>query len=155
MSPHPHLGTRAASQMLKAKRLETPSTCNVRYFDEQKYPCAFRALGRPTHPAIHLLLTFWSTYLFSSIASLFEWSHEAEEADGSLRSKQVASCCCRSINCFIKLSLVVVKKQKRERSWKENNRFNWVAILNKFAKEISATKHNGTDFRENMFRLAL
>lgn len=44
------------------------------------------------------------------MADLLEWSQDEDDAEGSLRSRQLVSCCWRSINCFIKLSLV--NKQK-------------------------------------------
>lgn len=49
--------------------------------------------------------TFWSIYLLSSMAERLEWSQEEDEADGRRRNKQLVSCCWRSMNCFIKLSL--------------------------------------------------
>lgn len=54
---------------------------------------------------VTMVLTFWSMYLLSSIADRLEWSHDEEEADGRLLKRQQESCCWRSINCFIKLSL--------------------------------------------------
>lgn len=44
-------------------------------------------------------------YLLSSMAERLEWSQEEDEAEGRRRNKQLVSCCCRSMNCFIKLSL--------------------------------------------------
>lgn len=49
--------------------------------------------------------TFWSIYLLSSMAERLEWSQEEDEAEGRRRNKQLVSCCWRSMNCFIKLSL--------------------------------------------------
>lgn len=50
-------------------------------------------------------LTLWSMYLLSSMAERLEWSQEDDEAEGRRRNKQLVSCCCRSMNCFMKLSL--------------------------------------------------
>ena len=49
--------------------------------------------------------TFWSMYLESSMAERLEWSQEEDEADGRRRNRQLVSCCWRSMNCFMKLSL--------------------------------------------------
>lgn len=60
----------------------------------------------------NMCVTFWSMYLLSSMADLLEWSQEEDEAEGSLRKRQLGSCCCRSINCFIKLSLCHTQAHK-------------------------------------------
>lgn len=39
------------------------------------------------------------------MAERLEWSQEDDEAEGRRRNKQLVSCCCRSMNCFMKLSL--------------------------------------------------
>lgn len=44
-------------------------------------------------------------YLLSSMADLLEWSQDEDDAEGRRRNRQLGSCCCRSMNCFMKLSL--------------------------------------------------
>lgn len=44
-------------------------------------------------------------YLLSSMAERLEWSQDEEDAEGRRRNKQLVPCCCRSMNCFMKLSL--------------------------------------------------
>lgn len=61
--------------------------------------------GGKNNPNGFSRLTLWSMYLLSSMAERLEWSQEDDEAEGRRRNKQLVSCCCRSMNCFMKLSL--------------------------------------------------
>lgn len=55
-------------------------------------------------------------YLLSSMAERLEWSQEEDEAEGRRRNKQLVSCCCRSMNCFMKLSLERTTTQRHDKT---------------------------------------
>lgn len=83
-------------------------------------------------------LTLWSMYLLSSMAERLEWSQEEDEAEGRRRNKQLVSCCCRSMNCFMKLSLEGTTTQRH------NNTAGRVPQLINLKKVASAGLAAGT-----------
>lgn len=46
-------------------------------------------------------------YLLSSAVGFLGLSHDEEEVEGRILKRQQVSCCWRSMNCFMKLSLIL------------------------------------------------